>query len=218
MTYTGVVTTGGPADVRETTGLIISKVSVGTIDNNAYLLRCRATGEQLLIDAAADPQTLLALVGDGGLASIVTTHQHWDHWIALEEVAEATGARTYAGRDDIDGIKARIDVPVDDGDIIRVGEVELTARNLVGHSPGSIALVYRDPEGIPHLFTGDSLFPGGIGNTEKDPARFASLLKDVEEKLFGELPDETWFYPGHGGDSTLGAERPKLPEWRERGW
>ncbi|WP_409462020.1 MBL fold metallo-hydrolase [Amycolatopsis sp. GA6-003] len=218
MTYTGVVTTGGPADVRETSGLIISKVSVGTIDNNAYLLRCRATGEQLLIDAAADPQTLLALVGDGGLASIVTTHQHWDHWIALEEVAEATGARTYAGRDDIDGIKARIDVPVDDGDLIRVGEVELTARHLVGHSPGSIALVYRDPEGIPHLFTGDSLFPGGIGNTEKDPARFASLLKDVEEKIFGELPDETWFYPGHGGDSTLGAERPKLPEWRERGW
>ncbi|MFB9923721.1 MBL fold metallo-hydrolase [Amycolatopsis halotolerans] len=218
MTYTGVVTTGGPADARETSGLIISKVSVGTIDNNAYLLRCRATGEQLLIDAAADPQTLLALAGDDGLTSIVTTHQHWDHWIALEEVAEATGARTYAGRDDIDGVKARIDVPVDDGDTIRVGEVSLTARHLVGHSPGSIALVYRDPEGIPHVFTGDSLFPGGIGNTEKDPVRFASLLKDVEEKIFGELPDETWFYPGHGGDSTLGAERPKLSEWRERGW
>ncbi|WP_406639598.1 MBL fold metallo-hydrolase [Amycolatopsis sp. WGS_07] len=218
MTYTGVVTTGGPADVRETSGLTISKVSVGTIDNNAYLLRCRATGEQLLIDAAADPQTLLELIGDRGLASIVTTHQHWDHWIALAEVAEATGARTYAGRDDVEGIKARIDVPVDDGDTIQVGEVELTARHLVGHSPGSIALVYRDPEGIPHVFTGDSLFPGGIGNTEKDPARFASLLDDVEQKIFGELPDETWVYPGHGKDTTLGAERPSLPEWRERGW
>ena len=218
MTYTGVVTTGGPADVRETSGLVITKVSVGTIDNNAYLLRCRATGEQLLIDAAADPGTLLDLAGDAGLASIVTTHRHWDHWVALAEVVKATGARTYAGRDDIEGIEVPIDVPVDDGDTIRVGEVSLTARHLVGHSPGSIALVYRDPAGIPHVFTGDSLFPGGVGNTQKDPARFASLIDDVEQKIFAELPDETWVYPGHGKDTTLGAERPHLKEWRERGW
>jgi glyoxylase-like metal-dependent hydrolase (beta-lactamase superfamily II) len=218
MTYTGVVTTGGPGDVRETSGLTITKVSVGTIDNNAYLLRCRATGEQLLIDAAAEPETLLKLAGDAGLASIVTTHRHWDHWIALASVAEATGARTYAGRDDVEGIEAGIDVPVDDGDTIRVGEVELTARHLVGHSPGSIALVYRDPSGIPHLFTGDSLFPGGVGNTEKDASRFASLIDDVEQKIFAELPDETWVYPGHGKDTTLGAERPSLPDWRARGW
>jgi glyoxylase-like metal-dependent hydrolase (beta-lactamase superfamily II) len=218
MTYTGVVTTGGPGDVRETSGLTITKVSVGTIDNNAYLLRCRATGEQLLIDAAAEPETLLKLAGDAGLASIVTTHRHWDHWIALAEVTTATGARTYAGRDDVEGIDARIDVPVDDGDTIRVGEVELTARHLVGHSPGSIALVYRDPSGIPHLFTGDSLFPGGVGNTEKDASRFASLIDDVEQKIFAELPDETWVYPGHGKDTTLGAERPSLPDWRARGW
>ncbi|MEC3981796.1 MBL fold metallo-hydrolase [Amycolatopsis sp. H20-H5] len=218
MTYTGVVTAGGPGDVRETSGLTITKVSVGTIDNNAYLLRCRATGEQLLIDAAAEPETLLKLAGDAGLASIVTTHRHWDHWIALEDVATATGARTYAGRDDVEGIDARIDVQVDDGDTIRVGEVELTARHLVGHSPGSIALLYRDPAGTPHLFTGDSLFPGGVGNTEKDASRFASLIDDVERKIFAELPDETWVYPGHGKDTALGAERPSLPEWRARGW
>ena len=218
MTYTGVVTTGGPGDVRETSGLTITKVSVGTIDNNAYLLRCRETGEQLLIDAAAEPSTLLELAGVNGLAAIVTTHRHWDHWIALAEVASATGARTYAGRDDVEGIDAKIDVPLDDGDTIRVGSVELTARHLVGHSPGSIALLYRDPEGIPHLFTGDSLFPGGVGNTEKDPARFASLIDDVEKKIFAELPDETWVYPGHGKDTTLGAERASVPEWRARGW
>jgi len=218
MAYTGEVTTGGPRDVRETSELTITKVSVGTIDNNAYLLRCRATGEQLLIDAAAEPSTLLELAGEAGLASIVTTHRHWDHWIALAEVASATGARTYAGRDDVEGIDARIDVPVDDGDTIRVGAVSLTARHLAGHSPGSIALLYRDPAGIPHLFTGDSLFPGGVGNTEKDPARFASLIDDVEKKIFAELPDETWVYPGHGKDTTLGAERPSLPEWRARGW
>jgi glyoxylase-like metal-dependent hydrolase (beta-lactamase superfamily II) len=218
VTYTGEITTGGPGDVRETSGLTITKASVGTIDNNVYLLRCRATGEQLLIDAAAEPETLLKLAGEGGLATIVTTHQHWDHWGALEEVVAATGARTYAGRDDVEGIPVRTDVPVDDGATIRVGEVELTARHLVGHSPGSIALLYRDPEGISHLFTGDSLFPGGIGNTQKDEARFASLIDDVEKKIFAELPDETWVYPGHGKDTTLGAERPHVAEWRARGW
>ncbi|HEV7713894.1 MAG TPA: MBL fold metallo-hydrolase, partial [Asanoa sp.] len=89
---------------------------------------------------------------------------------------------------------------------------------LVGHTPGSIALLYRDPSGTPHLFTGDSLFPGGVGNTHDDPAAFASLVDDVEHKLFDALPDETWFYPGHGNDSTLGEQRPSVPEWRKRGW
>ncbi len=97
-------------------------------------------------------------------------------------------------------------------------EIELTAIHLAGHTPGSIALLYRAPGGHPHLFTGDCLFPGGIGNTQKDPARFASLYRDVTEKIFGQLPDETWIYPGHGNDSTLGAERPHLQEWRDRGW
>jgi glyoxylase-like metal-dependent hydrolase (beta-lactamase superfamily II) len=90
--------------------------------------------------------------------------------------------------------------------------------HLVGHTPGSIALLYRDPSGFPHLFTGDSLFPGGVGNTQKDPVRFASLINDVERKLFDQLPDETWIYPGHGGDTTLGKERASVPEWRARGW
>lgn len=218
MSYSGVVTTGGPADVRQTSQLAISKVSVGTMDNNAYLLRCLATGEQLLIDAAAEPETLLALAGTDGIASVVTTHQHWDHRGGLADVVAATGARTFAGRDDVDGIPVHTDVPVDDGDTIRVGRVDLLARHLVGHTPGSIALLHRDPAGHPHLFTGDSLFPGGVGNTQQDPDRFASLLSDVEEKLFGELPDDTWVYPGHGQDTTLGAERPQLEQWRQRGW
>ena len=89
---------------------------------------------------------------------------------------------------------------------------------LTGHTPGSVALLYDDGSGSPHLFTGDSLFPGGVGNTRGDAAAFTTLLDDVETKLFGALPDETWFYPGHGNDSTLGAERPSLSEWRARGW
>ncbi|MFF5721091.1 MBL fold metallo-hydrolase [Streptomyces buecherae] len=218
MTYSGAVEVGGPADVHELTDLMISKIAVGPMNNNAYLLRCRATDEQLLIDAANDSARLLDFVGDDGIASVVTTHRHGDHWQALDEVVRATGARTHAGRHDAEGIPVATDVLVDDGDTIRVGRVALTARHLVGHTPGSIALVYDDPHGHPHVFTGDCLFPGGVGNTWGEERSFASLIDDVERKLFDVLPDETWIYPGHGADTTLGAERPHLGEWRERGW
>ncbi|MEU9374694.1 MBL fold metallo-hydrolase [Streptomyces sp. NPDC048255] len=218
MTYSGAVKVGGPADVHELADLMISKVAVGSMNNNAYLLRCRATGKQLLIDAAADADALLSLIGDDGIESVVTTHRHGDHWGALQSVVEATGATTYAGAYDAEGIPVPTEVPVADGDTVRVGRVELTARHLVGHTPGSIALIYDDPHGHPHVFTGDCLFPGGVGNTWGDPKAFAQLIDDVQHKLFEQLPDETWVYPGHGNDTTLGAERPHLAEWRERGW
>ncbi|KOV99361.1 Zn-dependent hydrolase [Streptomyces sp. NRRL B-1140] len=216
MTYSGEVTVGGPADVHELKDLMITKIAVGPMNNNAYLLRCRATDEQLLIDAANEADTLLGMIGGDGIASVVTTHRHGDHWQALAEVVAATGARTHAGREDAEGIPVRTDVPVDDGDIIRVGRVELTARHLVGHTPGSIALVYDDPHGHPHVFTGDCLFPGGPGRTTR-PEDFKSLMAGLEAKVFV-LPDETWIYPGHGNDTTLGTERPHLGEWHERGW
>lgn len=218
MTYTGKTQVGGPAQVRELPFVILSKLAVGPYDNNVYLLRCRETGEQLLIDAAADPEAILALVGPDGLAAIVTTHEHADHWQALGPVAAATGATTFAGRLDANGIPVATDILVDDGDVIAFGAVTLRAIHLVGHTPGSIALVYDDPDGHPHAFSGDCLFPGGVGNTWEDPERFASLYEGVTSRLFSELPDETWVYPGHGGDTTLGAERPHLGEWAERGW
>jgi glyoxylase-like metal-dependent hydrolase (beta-lactamase superfamily II) len=218
MTYTGEVHVGGAADTRETDGLTITKVAVGPYDNNAYLLRCSGSGEGLLIDAAAEPERLIELIGGTHVGVIVTTHQHGDHWQGLAEVADATGAVTYAGRQDAGGIPVRTDVLVDDGGAIRFGDCELTAIHLVGHTPGSIALLYREPGGRPHLFTGDCLFPGGVGNTQQDPARFATLYHDVSSKLFDQLPDETWVYPGHGSDTTLGAERPHLAEWQARGW
>ncbi|MEV0456481.1 MBL fold metallo-hydrolase [Catellatospora methionotrophica] len=217
MVYTGEVSRGAAAEVRELDELVISKVSVGPHDNNAYLLRCRSTGEQLLIDAANDADTLLALIGDGGLATVVTTHRHGDHWQALAEVVERTGATALAHPDDAGELPVKAQT-VAEGQTVRVGQAELEVIHLVGHTPGSIALLYRDPHGHPHLFTGDSLFPGGVGNTWGDPQAFASLLHDVEAKLFARLPDETWFYPGHGKDSTLGRERPSLPEWHARGW
>jgi glyoxylase-like metal-dependent hydrolase (beta-lactamase superfamily II) len=216
--YSGHVKPGGPAAAHELSHLIITKISVGPMDNNAYLLRCRQTDDQLLIDAADDAPALLKLIGDDGLSTVVTTHQHPDHWQALAEVVKATGATTVAGADDAEGIPVPTAVPVRDGDTVRVGGCELEVIQLVGHTPGSIALLYDDPTGAPHVFTGDSLFPGGVGNTRGNAENFASLLGDVERKLFDRLPDETWVYPGHGDDTTLGTERPALPEWRTRGW
>ena len=217
MSYTGDVEVGGPTDTREINGVTVTKIAVGPMNNNSYLLRDVSTGQGLLIDAAAEPARLLEMIGDTPVQKIVTTHQHSDHWQALDEVRAATGAVTVAHPLDAPGIPVPTDELVEDGGTIRFGDATLSAIHLVGHTPGSIAIVYADgPE--PHLFTGDCLFPGGVGNTQQDPKRFESLVTDVAEKLFGRLPDETWVYPGHGGDTTRGAERPHLAEWRERGW
>jgi glyoxylase-like metal-dependent hydrolase (beta-lactamase superfamily II) len=216
--YTGKVHVGGPVATHELSHLIISKVAVGTMDNNAYLLRCRATDTQVLIDAADDPRTLKALIGDGGLERVITTHRHADHWQALAAVVADTNATTVTGKYDAEGIPVPTDEEVEDGDMIRFGECQVEVIHLVGHTPGSIALLYDDPTGSFHIFTGDSLFPGGVGNTQNDPERFASLIGDVEKKIFDRLPDETWVYPGHGNDTTLGTERPHLPAWHARGW
>ncbi|RRO17492.1 MBL fold metallo-hydrolase [Saccharopolyspora rhizosphaerae] len=219
--YTGHVEPGGAAARRELDALTITKISVGPMDNNAYLLVCKSTGDALLVDAANDPERLSDLLGHDErrprLRTIVTTHQHADHWQALGAVAGATGCFTVAHPADAEQLPVPPDRLVEHGDTIAVGDSELSVIHLRGHTPGSIALVYRDPAGHPHLFTGDSLFPGGVGRTTS-PEDFRSLIDDVENRVFTELPDDTWFYPGHGDDSTLGAERPQLPEWRERGW
>ena len=225
-TYTGDVTPGGPAQVRSLPRLSITKVAVDPeMSNNCYLLRCTATGEQLLVDAAAEPGTLLPLVGDAGLTAVVTTHQHWDHHRALADVVSATGASVLVGTPDADAVTEQTGVEVkrrlEHGDTVRVGEASLDVIAIAGHTPGSVALVYRDdadPDGHPHLFTGDTLFPGGVGATFGDADAFTQLIGDVESRIFGTLPDDTWFYPGHGGDGRLGDERPHLAEWRERGW
>lgn len=217
MGYDGAVSPGGPAAVRELADLRVTKVSVGPMDNNAYLLECRATGELALVDAANDAPTLLDLVGGRALGRVVTTHRHRDHWVALAEVVTATRARTAAGAPDVAGIPVATDEPLADGDRLEVGRVRLEVIHLVGHTPGSVALLFEDPAGHPHLFTGDSLFPGGPGRTTS-PEDFGRLLDDLERKVFARLPDDTWFYPGHGADSTLGAERASLPQWRARGW
>ncbi|MFG1606326.1 MBL fold metallo-hydrolase [Actinoplanes sp. NPDC049265] len=215
--YTGDVTPGGPPAVRELPGLTVTKLSVGPMDNNAYLLRCRADGSQVLIDAANEADRLLDLIGPAGLTAVITTHRHGDHTGALTEVVRATGAESLAHADDATEIPV-VTRTLADGDTVPVGDRTLEVIHIVGHTPGSITLAYRDPAGSAHLWTGDSLFPGGVGNTRGNKKNFASLIGDVESKLFGRFGDDTWFYPGHGKDSTLGAERPSLPEWHARGW
>jgi glyoxylase-like metal-dependent hydrolase (beta-lactamase superfamily II) len=217
--YTGEVSVGGPMDVRRLPGLTIAKLAVGPMSNNAYLLRCTETDEGLLIDAANEADRLRELVAFEGppVSAILTTHRHADHWQALAETVEFAGAAVYAGEPDADELPVAVDERLSDGDEITVGDLSLSIIALRGHTPGSVAVLYRDPQGTPHLFTGDSLFPGGVGKTS-GPADFASLIDDVSTRIFDVLPDETWFYPGHGNDSTLGVERPHLDEWRERGW
>jgi len=214
VTYDGAVTPGGPAQSRELSDLTITKLSVGPMDNNAYLLRCKSTGEAVLVDAANEPERLLELIGDNQLSIVVTTHQHFDHWQGLQRVVDATGAESIAHPADAGGIPV-VTSTVEDGDTVRVGTCALEVLSIKGHTPGSIVLYYPADGG--HLFTGDSLFPGGPGRTT-NPTDFSSIMDDLEAKVFGRLPEDTWFYPGHGNDSTLGKERPAIPEWRARGW
>jgi glyoxylase-like metal-dependent hydrolase (beta-lactamase superfamily II) len=221
MTYTGDVVPGGPSDRRDLPRLTIRKASVGSMANNVYLLTCARTGAQLLIDAADDPVRITSLLreGGGGLDLIVTTHQHWDHHRALAQVvASNEGVTTAAGAADADALPVIPARRLSQGDTLAFGDVRLGVIHLRGHTPGSVALVYEDPRGHAHIWTGDSLFPGGVGNVEKDPERFASLLGDVRTRIFDVYDDDTWIYPGHGADTTLGAERPHLKEWRARGW
>ena len=212
--------TGGPWSMRELGALTIRKMSVSEMHNNVYLLTCRATREQLLVDAADEPERIRELVaaGGSGLDHLVTTHQHWDHVRALVEICRDYSPETYAGEDDAPALPQRPDHRLRHLDTVTFGEISLGVVHLRGHTPGSVALAYDDPQGHVHLFTGDSLFPGGVGATHNPGQSFESLYTDVTERVFDVYGDDTWVYPGHGSDTTLGAERPHLEEWRERGW
>jgi glyoxylase-like metal-dependent hydrolase (beta-lactamase superfamily II) len=204
---------------RTIPGASIVKVSVGQMDNNAYLVTCSQTGETLLIDAANDAEILLELIERFApkLSLIVTSHQHWDHIQALGKVAEATGAPTAAHRLDAEPLPVKPDRFLAHGDTIKIGELTFDVIHLQGHTPGSVALALVGADEATHLFTGDCLFPGGVGKTWKD-GDFEKLLGDVTTRVFDVYGDSTVVYPGHGDDTTLGTERPHLDEWKERGW
>jgi glyoxylase-like metal-dependent hydrolase (beta-lactamase superfamily II) len=210
---------GPPLLVRLSGSVTMVKVSVGPFDNNAYILQ-RSGGGTLLIDAANDADRLVKMISNQPLETIVTTHRHDDHWQALPPVAAATGARLICGQPDLEAISTGASVEgmigVWDGDHVELGAEQLEVIGLVGHTPGAITLSYEGA-GITHLFTGDSLFPGGPGKTNT-PEDFTSLMNDLESKIFDRFVDATVVHPGHGDDTTLGTERPHLAEWRKRGW
>ncbi|AZL05590.1 MULTISPECIES: MBL fold metallo-hydrolase [Brevibacterium] len=213
----------------ETEHVVIRSIAVSDMANNVYLITAKESGAQVLIDAADDADAITALIASGGddtsaepiLEAIITTHQHWDHIRALPATSAAfPDAMTIAGSADAEAITSAEGVEiarsVDHLDVGDFGGFVLQAIGLRGHTPGSIALLLRDG-GETILFSGDSLFPGGPGKTWK-PEDFTSLMDDLEERVFDQLPNETRVLPGHGDATTLGAERPKLSEWRERGW
>jgi glyoxylase-like metal-dependent hydrolase (beta-lactamase superfamily II) len=214
------VAPGGPPLVVPLSGSVtMIKISVGPVDNNSYLLQNRG-GSSLLIDAANDDDRLLKIISDQPLDTIVTTHRHADHWQALPSIAAATGARLICGQPDLEAISTGAAVAgmvgVWDGDHVELGTERLEVIGLVGHTPGSITLCYAGA-GTTHLFTGDSLFPGGPGKTNS-PKDFTTLMNDLESRILDRFDDATVVHPGHGDDTTLGTERPHLAEWRERGW
>ena len=208
----------------------IRRVSVTDMDNNVYLVTSKDSGAQVLIDAAGGirkiHRMLEASANDASertrLSLIITTHSHHDHIRALRELVDETGVRHAAGAADAAAITGQTgikpDVLLKNRDIVAVEGFDLTVIHLRGHTPGSVALAYAPVDGPVHLFTGDSLFPGGVGNTNHDAERFASLFADVTTRIFDMYGDDTVVHPGHGKPTTLGDERPHIEEWQQRGW
>ncbi len=216
--YSGHIEPGSGVARRTVDGATIIKASVGPMDNNAYIVTCANTGKSLLIDAANDAERLATLLDENApnVALIVTTHQHFDHWQALEAIVDKTQSPSAAHDLDAGPLPVPPATLLAGGDSFDIGDLHFDVIHLRGHTPGSVALAFT-AGGVTHLFTGDSLFPGGVGKTFS-PEDFNQLLDDVGERLFGAYPDSTVVYPGHGDDTTLGAERGSLGEWRERGW
>jgi glyoxylase-like metal-dependent hydrolase (beta-lactamase superfamily II) len=190
--------------------LIVRKIGVGEYENNVYFLECPTTHDALLVDGCFEADTLLAGAEGATIVGIVQTHGHFDHVQALAELKERLGVPVYAHPDD--EYPVEIDQELNDGDTITFGERSVTVLHTPGHTPGGVCLLHGK-----HLISGDTLFPGGPGNTWKDPKKFAQIIESIETKLFV-LPDETAVYPGHGKDTTIGTERPQLQEWKDRGW
>jgi glyoxylase-like metal-dependent hydrolase (beta-lactamase superfamily II) len=191
----------------------IHKTVVGPVDNNVYVVRCKDTGDSVLVDAANEHEQLLELCKTLGVRRVLETHGHWDHIGAVEQVREA-GIDVWVRTEDA-GMLPSYDHLLDDDTVHQVGDLRLRTLHTPGHTPGSICFAL---EGTPMLFTGDTLFPGGPGNTNHDATDFATIITSIEERIFGVFADDVTIWPGHGRESTIGSERPHLDEWVERGW
>jgi glyoxylase-like metal-dependent hydrolase (beta-lactamase superfamily II) len=191
----------------------IHRLVVGPMDNNVYVLRCKETGESVLLDAANEHEKLLELCQRLNVRKVLETHGHWDHIQAVPAVRDAGYDVGVTSADA--GMLPSYDFLLEDESVIEVGRLRLHTLATPGHTPGSMCFRL---EGSPVLFSGDTLFPGGPGNTTFEGGDFATIIRSIEDRLFAPLDAETIVMPGHGSDTTIGAERPHLQEWVDRGW
>jgi glyoxylase-like metal-dependent hydrolase (beta-lactamase superfamily II) len=197
----------------EDTQAEVHKLVVGPVDNNVFVLRCKQTGEAVLIDAANEHERLLELCTRLGVVKVLETHGHWDHIQAVPAVREA-GYDVGVTAGDA-GMLPSYDFVIEDDSVIEVGRLRLRTIATPGHTPGSMCFLV---EGSPVLFSGDTLFPGGPGATKFEGGHFPTIIASIEDRLFSPLPADTVVLPGHGDDTTIGTERPHLQEWIDRGW
>ena len=195
------------------TDVEVHRVVVGPVDNNVYIVRCRQTGDAMLIDAANEHDLLLELCRDLGVRQVVETHGHWDHIQAVESVRNA-GFEVAVTRADA-GMLPSYDLILEDESTLDVGRLRISTIATPGHTPGSMCFAV---EGTPLLFSGDTLFPGGPGNTSFENADFNTIISSIERRLFADFGPDTLVLPGHGKSTTVGAETPHLQEWIDRGW
>lgn len=190
----------------------IDKLVVGPFENNVFVVRCKGTGEAAIIDAANEHELLLEVSKATGVRRVLTTHGHWDHIQAVEAVRDA-GIDVGISADDASMLPA-YDFVLPDDEVIEIGNLRLRTIHNPGHTAGSMSFRL---EGHPVVFSGDTLFPGGPGNTSLPGGDFDLIIRSIDTKLFT-LPPETLVLPGHGLDTTIADERPHLQEWIDRGW
>ena len=193
--------------------LEVHRVVVGPLDNNVFVVRCRHTGDAVLIDAANEHERLLELARRLGVRRVLETHGHWDHIQAVPELRDAGYSVAVTGEDA--AMLPSYDEVLTDDSVIEVGRLRLRTIHTPGHTPGSMCFLV---EGKPILFSGDTLFPGGPGATQYEGGDFPTIIRSIEERLFRRLAPDTMVLPGHGADTTIGTESPHLQEWIDRGW
>ena len=195
------------------TAVEVHRLVVGPVDNNVYIVRSRSTGESLLIDAANEHDKLLELCRALNVRQVVETHGHWDHIQAVEAVRDAGIDVAVTAADA--GMLPSYDQLLEDRSVLEVGGLRIGTIATPGHTPGSMCFTV---EGTPLLFSGDTLFPGGPGNTSFEHSDFPTIIESIESRLFAPFGPDTLVLPGHGASTTIGAESPHLGEWIDRGW
>jgi glyoxylase-like metal-dependent hydrolase (beta-lactamase superfamily II) len=191
----------------------VHKVVVGPMDNNVFVLRCKETGDAVLLDAANEHERLLDLCTGLGVRTVLETHGHWDHIQAVPAVRDA-GYQVGVTAEDAAMLDA-YDYLLEDESVIEIGRLRIHTLATPGHTPGSMCFRV---ENTPLFFSGDTLFPGGPGNTSFPGGDFETIIQSIDRRMFATLPDDTIVLPGHGDDTTIGKERPHLDEWVARGW